>query len=204
LPGDIDACERLANFWLAFRLQTEAVKLEATLVESKRVALAETCRELAMNGVAYAASIAELGTPAGVSYAWTRDLTPAPSEKSVYSQQILARDALYAAPNREDTITHLLTAAGLLVSRWEKILELVSKETGFELPSYVELGKEQGSSLEYTQPLESESVISRELKRLGRKWSELKPAEQDILTRMQMEHMSVFKNPTPLTEDAMA
>jgi hypothetical protein len=198
LPGDIAVCERLYTHWLAHIAERETRLLLATCTDpGNGLGLHEAARSLALAGKTYAAAVAGLGECGGVSYAWTRDLDPLPSDRSLASQALFAHDPLYAAPKRSETVANLLAAAGKQLNRWAALLGQVtpSAESGeFELPSYEEPEKPRPQAqAEWNESLNGKTASQRYLEWVGKKLEDLNEYEKKILRDMESSNMSYLK-----------
>jgi hypothetical protein len=133
LPKHITAVEWLAKNWLAYRLEVETEKLLETVCIEKRINAREPAIALALAGIAYYASVEELGEPAPVSYAWTRPIESV-SDKNLSALRIL-NDPLYKAPDPHETLQSLLKAAKGQQSRWSALLIAIGLEPSFQMPA---------------------------------------------------------------------
>ena len=198
LDADITASGLLEAAWLEHVVQREANVLLETVASGRSGTpeIAQAARVLANAGKVYAETIASLGATAPVTWSWTRPLDPPASEKSAYSQQIVAHDPMFAAPKRSDTVAALLDAAAKQVARWEGLLAKIEGSLKvFALPGYVEPAKRQQSSLEYLEPLSGGTYTERELKRLNKKWEDLSETDKEFLRKMEKEEQqNIFRN----------
>jgi hypothetical protein len=194
LPSDFAAEGRLYGHWVAFVEERETGKLLETLQSGDgRPELVEAARRLALAGKAYHQALEDLGPGSGVSYAWTRPLAPITSERSAANIQVglVTGDPLFKPPERAETIANLLGAAEILLKRWTRLLEVVGAEGAFSPPSFEEPPPlPEPDYLSWQGPLADESVIGRELRRLGKEWSQLSVEQQETLKRMQASNLS--------------
>jgi hypothetical protein len=198
LPADIAACERLYQAWLEHVAERETRLLPADVIApGSSGALYDAARTLALAGKVYAAAVQALGECGGVSYAWTRDLDPLPSDRPLASQLLFANDPLYAPPKRSETVANLLAATGKQLVRWGALLEAVrvSVTSGaFELPSYVEPEKPNPQAqADWNGPIDGRTQSQRYLEWIGKKAEDLNEYEKKILRDMEASNMSYLR-----------
>jgi hypothetical protein len=195
LPGDIAACERLYQHWLAHIAERETHRLLDTVTDPGNAGgLYDAARVLALAGKVYAAAVQGLGECGGVSYAWTRPLEPVLSERSLASQALFAHDPMYAPPKRNETVASLLAATGKQLNRWAALLEQVGPSVAsgaFEMPSYVEPEKlRPQAQVDWNAPLDNRTHSQRYLEASGKKWEELNEFEKKVLADMEASNES--------------
>jgi hypothetical protein len=199
LEDDIFACERLCGYWLAFISQREsAVLLESVEPgEAGKPELLSAATTIAIAGKNYCRALAELLEPAPVSYAWSRPLDPPISEKSQNSQRLFAHDALYAPPDRAETVRNLLAAASKQVSRWTALLGQLTPAVAsgeFVCPSYLEPEKPRaGTDPSWNESLDLRSWREKYLSSVNRSWESLSEAQQQIVLDVESRDQSYLK-----------
>lgn len=207
LPGDIQATNRLCDYWLFHLVDREAAKLLESVVEAEAGSpeVQTAAQVLSRVSKAYTRAKEALGQPASVSFAWMQNLNPPQSERSAWAQSIGRRfnDPLFAPFDRAAVVQSLLAGTKRQLERWSELLEQISHDASFTPPSFIEPPRPE-VPVEWAQPLvgsygPGRNIIAEQLAQAGKTWEELSPAAQEMLTRLQSEQDQLWQPSAEVT-----